>query len=357
MKINKRVYFVFLGIILLAFFNNCGRFQTTERFSPGFEQQNLNTSADNSSQQSGPQPTPQSPQPSPQSPQPTNPEPVPPVTTQPSPLPQTPMPNPQPTPPVSVSKWANEPAGSMVQFDCDFNDSLCGMVNRYNTVNYATVLNDRALRLFLPASTAERTGNGMWGLDFSNKRQIYVAFEWSTNADFVGSFSGYNKMIFIGNPAASSVDSMDRNVLNWYGGPGQAKTLLWYQATKVDNCHVSGFTPTFPENCSTNQDKPGLFMPNMNRGAATVGPGSGKHLVEIYMKASTTNSSKDGIIRHWVDGVMTSNFTNVNISSEGFTNVEINSQWDGISPYVNCSIRDCSKEWDHYFHSLHVSFP
>ena len=346
MKINKRDYFVFVAVILLAFFNNCGRFQTTDSFSPGFAQQNLNTSADNSSQQSTPESTPQAPQPIPQSPQPTNPEPMPPVA----------QPNPQPQMlPVNTSKWINEPAGSKVHYDCGFDDDLCGMTNIYNTVSYETVLGDKALKVFLPASTTVLHQNGQWGLGFDKQKQIYIGFEWSTNSNFVGSANNFNKMIFVTSSNVSE-GARENSIFGWYGGPGQAKTLLWYQQSEVDNCQVSGFITDLATNTCVRPGRVGVFSPNKNRAAATVGAASGKHRIEIYMKSSSTNSSQDGIIRHWVDGVMTSDFNNVNLASEGFNYIDISPVWDG-GLLQQCNIRDCSKEWDHYFHSLHVSFP
>lgn len=331
MKLN-RFSLLLLSLILIVSFNNCGRFDTVESFTPGFEQTNLNSTADDNPQQPAPQPNPQTPMPQPN--------------------PQTPMPNPQPQPmPTTTGKWANEPAGSVVHFDCEFNDTLCGMASRYNTVAFATVLGDRVLNQFIPASTTVLTGNGQWGLDFPKQRQIYVGFDWSTNPDFMGLENSGNKVIFIKNPDAAP-GARDNSLLNWYGARCQPKTLLWHQQGEVNNCHISEYST----NACWPVDGTGLFYPNVNRGAATVGAGTGKHRIEIYMKASTTSSSKDGIIRHWVDGVMTSNFTTVNLSSEGFTNVEITATWDGSSN-LQCGSRDCSKEWNHYFHNLHVSFP
>lgn len=332
MRLNSLFYLILTAVLLLSY-NNCSRFSALDTVTVPPVNQPLQSSSDNNQDfPSGNSPD-SSPLPQAQNPQP-NPQPIP-----------TPMPNAKP------GQWANEPPGSTLYYHCDFNDSLCGMASRYNTVAYATILGDRVLNQFLPASTTVLTGNGQWGLDFPKQRQIYVGFDWSTNPDFMGLENSGNKVIFIKNPDAPA-GARDNSLLNWYGARGQPRTLLWHQQGEVNNCHVQNYST----NACWPVDGTGLFFPNVNKTAATIGAGTGIHRIEIYLKASTTSSSQDGIIRHWVDGVMTSNFTNVNISSDGFTNVEITATWDGSSN-LQCGSRDCTKEWNHYFHSLHVSFP
>lgn len=248
--------------------------------------------------------------------------------------------------------YPNKPAGSTPYFKCEFNDTLCGMANRYNTQNYASVNGGRALDQALWVNAT--TGSGQWGLDFQPVREIFVGFSWGTNADFAGLINSGNKVLFIKNP-----DAGDNSLLNWYGASGRnARTLIWHQQGIVDNCHVSGFVHAgcWNDPNPDTRDGTGLFFPNVNSAAATIGPGTGQHIIEIYLKSSTTNSSRDGIIRHWVDGVMTMNYTNVNLSVGGFKNVEFTATWDGSSNLV-CANRNCALEWHHYLDDMDVSFP
>lgn len=329
----KKSLFLSLLAGLLFFYNNCGKFNGAEQ---------KNASLLNSSNSLANTETPSTEISSPQQ--------------QPQPNPQNPIPTPQPTPPLNNGKiWLNEPAGSTQYYDCDFDGSgtggLCGMVSRTNnTADYANINGVTAMRHFMPAGASR--ANGQWGLDFSKRREIFVGLVWSTNADFQGICNNVNKMFFIKDPSNS--------LLAWMGTPGSsAKVFKWYQQERVDNCQTGGFTP----NCyNKSGDGTGWFEPNVNLAAASVAPNTGWHKIEIYLKGSTTNSSADGVIRIWIDGILTTNYTNVNHGTDlndfpgGFRNFEITSTWDGSACLVAPN-RDMTKEWDHYYDRIHVSFP
>jgi hypothetical protein len=244
-------------------------------------------------------------------------------------------------------QFTNEPAGSTQYFECDFNGTLCGMNSVYNTEAYASpggggqISPPMALDEYMLAGA--NTGNGQWGLTFPRKQEIFVGFVWSTTVN--GFPNNNNKLIFIKDPSNS--------FLVWQGLPGAPKTLKWYQQEYVDNSQATGCGNWGNLCYNTTRDGTGWFEPNAG-GNATIAAGSGFHKVEIYLKASTTPSSADGIVRVWVDGALTTNYTNVNQGhngdpNSGFGNVEITSTWDGqFSP---------SSDWHHYFDHLYVSFP
>ena len=80
--------------------------------------------------------------------------------------------------------------------------------------------------------------------------------------------------------------------------------------------------------------------------------GSGWHLIEVYMKASSTKTSRDGIIRWALDGKIVGNYPTVNISPGGFADFQYNHAWDGSGCLL---ARDLSKAWHHYWDHLYIS--
>ena len=135
----------------------------------------------------------------------------------------------------------------------------------------------------------------------------------------------------------------------WQGGPDQPKTLKWYQQAPANNEHVPG---VFGTNWPT--DGTGWFDPNVNSAVATMSAGAAWKKVEIHLKSSTTWTSRDGWIRIWCDGTLSTSHFNVNISPTGFTKWEINHTWDGSTVVPQ---RDLSRAWHYYWDHLYVSQP
>ncbi len=254
--------------------------------------------------------------------------------------------------------FTNEPANSTVYYDCPFSDNPCGMLSRYPAgFSYASpggsgmVSGPRVMDEYM--LTGSTQGNGQWGLDFARRREIFVGFLWRTTAR--GYPNNNNKLVFIKDPSNS--------FLVWQGAPGTgAKRLKWYQQEGVDNCHVNGYVGFFTGFCwnasdPAKKDGTGWFEPNINASAADVAPDASAFTkVEIYLKASSTATSKDGIIRIWVNGTLSTEYTNVNqgnqggVTPGGFGNVEITSTWDG-------QYQVPGPDWHHYFDHFYVSFP
>lgn len=251
--------------------------------------------------------------------------------------------------------WTNEPAGASVIYDCNYALTDCGWTNVYNTSKYAQpggagTPESAPYAFDQELAVNAIVGNGQWELNFAERDEIYVGMMLQANADFVGLVNNGNKVMFISN------NKGDNSLISWYGlrGPG-VRTILTHQQSIVNNCQVSGYS-TF---ACWPQDGTGLFFPNINAGAAQFAPGSGWHRIEVYMKKSTSPSSADGIMRHWVDGVLTTNHTNVNFIG-GWSKVHFTATWDGAGEYVcttNGGPRDCSKAWHWYLDHLKVSIP
>lgn len=260
---------------------------------------------------------------------------------------------------IGNSNFSNEPQGLTPILDCPFTSGLCApMYNAYNTFDQETLPGFGAVSppyaMVQKMSKNSQYGNGEWGMFFPPAKSVFLAAIWATNSDFQGYSNNTNKLIFIRNHSAGS-----NSFLVWQGSPGGIKTIKWAQQSVVDNCHVPEFQPGASANFCWNATGPthdgtGWFEPNES-GAGSLNAGTGYHKLEVFLQASTTKSSKDGILRIWVDGQRTHNYTNANfaeIDQGGFNEFDITAAWDGSG---SCSTRDCSKEWIHYFDHIYVS--
>ena len=72
-----------------------------------------------------------------------------------------------------------------------------------------------------------------------------------------------------------------------------------------------------------------------------------------YMKASTTATSRDGILRWWINGVLGGNYTNLNYAPSGLTEWQWNNTWDGAQDMGTSNTVD----WEHWLDHVHISIP
>jgi len=207
---------------------------------------------------------------------------------------------------------------------------------------------NQVLDSYMPVGS--NNGNGQWlfGLP-RNTREVYVGTWWKTNSAFQGFDVNSNKVFFI-------LSDYNNNLLSWLGGQDQPRQLVWLtQQTQTNNCHIPSYSSP---GCSNPEAGPGTgwFNPNGPSNGMVVA-GSGWHRIEVYQKASTSNDSRDGIIRTWLDGVLVGSYTGVNVCPNGFSEIQINHAWDGGIPCGAPRSRDCSREWHHYFDHLRISIP
>jgi len=251
------------------------------------------------------------------------------------------------TPPIG-SQWPNEPAGMTLVTDTPFSDTFpAEWFNIYNTFPFASPGGSgvqfsapRALDMAMAAGSSQ--GNGQWGLNLPTRpREIYCGVYWSTNAEFQGSINTSNKMMFFRDP------NIDNSLIHWGGLQDQPRVIRWYWQTVYSNAHVSGFDGG-PSGLT------GYLVPNINAAAATVAAGSGWHFIELYLKCSTSLTSRDGIIRWWVNRTLCGSYTNVNLTPTGFSEFHLNGGWDGSPPFTAAG-RDMSRAWHHYWDHIRIS--
>lgn len=232
------------------------------------------------------------------------------------------------------SVWTNEPVGSTTILDCPFNSvSGCGIVDVYSSSIQAT---DGTAPISAPGvvKSAIYAGNSSGGMQIGigfpqTYRELFMGLMWRTNPEFYGRIV-HDKMFFLRGPQTNAYFGMR-------ACPGcTSRQLGWgFNAANADNSHT----------CADS----GLWCyPNVGSPAITIGQWT---KIEVYLKSSTTMTSRDGIVRWWINGVLAGNYTNVNHAPYGLNDWTWSETWDG---YVNPvpTVR-----WEHYIDHLHISVP
>lgn len=235
--------------------------------------------------------------------------------------------------------WTNEPAGAKVVLDCPFNSVQgCGILDAYSS---SQIVSDSSA-LISPGSVVKSTiypGNSSGGMQLSHvtpqaNREMYVGLMWRTNPGFQGRPNS-NKTFFIRGPQANGVWLFGNSALV----NGSAPLIFSHNTGSglLDNSHA----------CSL--DLGLACFPNVGNGMLTRGVWT---KIEAYVKASTTNTSRDGIVRWWINGVMAGNYTNLNYGGQAGINEWVWSEtWDGFVNPVP------SVEWNHFIDHLYISIP
>ena len=178
---------------------------------------------------------------------------------------------------------------------------------------------------------------------FPAQRNIFWGFTFRTSNPFGGYNNGANKYGFM---------ITDRQVgggalwgVHYYGASAGSRRIgIFLQATSVNNCHLSDYIG----DCGGSSV---VFLPNVNGSGITEGD---IHKVQITMKRSSTETSRDGTIRVVVDGVVRTNHTNVNFPAYNFISVQTNHTWDGQCATRNPAVgpttapNDCRPYDDYY---------
>ena len=235
----------------------------------------------------------------------------------------------------AAAQFTNEPSGFVPVQNCNFSSTpaACGILDVY----LSTFSDSDGTASISPPGVNRSTmfaGNNFGGSQMEyivpfKSREMYIAHMWRTNPEFAGRQVG-NKLYFHGGREGSGL------FLFGAGGSQGAsqKAIVWsFNSAKWNNTHISSDL--------------GLY-PNVGSGLATTGQWT---LIESYIKASTTYTSRDGIIRWWVNGALAGNYTNVNYAPEGLDFYTFTQTWDGtVNPVP-------TQNWSHYLDHFRVSVP
>lgn len=246
--------------------------------------------------------------------------------------------------------WPNEPAtGGTVRLDHDFSTVLGpGMSDPYNTAGLASsqptagtltrrtdgtapVSPGSCIVSAIPAG-AKGGGTELHWYDSAVRESMYVGMTWRTNAGFQLRTTA-NKMWFMRGPGVNgffgivSFNAGTTNNFPVFIGFG-------HNTGSLDNSHAMAGDLGLIGN-------PNVTAVPINANAWTK--------LEAYIKKSTTSTSRDGIVRWWVNGILCGNYTNINYAPNGLNEWVWSETWDGT---VNNPVP--STQWEHWLDHLYI---
>lgn len=248
--------------------------------------------------------------------------------------------------PTMAQVWPNKPAAFGTILDCQFNvkptpsrdPAGCGIENSYNagaivTDSTAPVSPNNVYKSWISPGQSSGGTQLNYTLPQGN-REMFMGIMWRTNPEFQGRPNS-NKLFFLRGPQANGVWIFGNSALV----NGSAPLIFGHNTGGglLDNSHA----------CSA--DLGLLCFPNVGPGLLTRGVWT---KIEAYVKSSTTNTSRDGIVRWWINGVLVGNYTNLNYGGTAGINEWVWSEtWDGgVSPVPTV-------DWSHFIDHLHISIP
>lgn len=152
-----------------------------------------------------------------------------------------------------------------------------------------------------------------------------------TNVGFQGRTTA-NKMFFLRGPGTNGFWGLDGVV-----GSSSGPLYFGHNTASLDNSHACAFDL-------------GLKC-NPNAGSSNLIKGSWTK-VEAYVKKSTNSTSRDGIVRWWVNDVLVGEYTNLNYSPFGLNEWVWSETWDGTVTNPVPSV-----PWEWRLGHLHISAP
>ncbi len=234
-----------------------------------------------------------------------------------------------------MSTWANKPVAANSVLDYDMNKSTLasvGVLDAYGSSISATdgtapVSPNSVLKSRIEAGS--NSGGMQLNYVFSTYTDMFVGLSWRTNAAFEGRPQG-NKTFFMRGPGSNGVFLWGNSALS----AGSHQYIWSFNTSGLDNSHITGSTD------------PGVpLFGNVSSGVVTRG---NWYRIEAYVKKSTTNTSRDGIVRWWVNGTLVGNFTNTNYAGGGLNEWVWSETWDGTPNFT------VSTAWEHYLDHLFI---
>jgi hypothetical protein len=169
-------------------------------------------------------------------------------------------------------------------------------------------------------------------VNISGPKEVYAGFWWRPSAGFEGHPSNVNKLLFLLGTGGSG-----NTVLDMWGTGSPYRLMITIQHPTC-NSHI---TNSVGDSCGTRN-----IFGNVSSGEVSLGKW---HLVEVYQKLSSTMTSRDGVLRWWLDGQLVGNYTSVNLAGPQ-VEFQFDPTWGGMG---STKIKEDYFDFD----DLHISFP
>ena len=227
----------------------------------------------------------------------------------------------------------NEPAGSSVILDQSFN-SVSNMTDVYNSVQVRTdgsAPTSPSNCAYVYLSPRARSGGCELHKFTSTYNDMYSRMTFRVNTGWQGRIVG-DKLFFMRGNDGNGVFMMG-------GGPTKGGPLNIYfvhNSGNVDNSHI------WPGDLG--------LIGIANKACVGFSPGTWV-VIECYIKVSTTLTSRDGIVRWWVNGTLCGDFTNVNYAPGGLNDWVWTQTWDGSGDMGTTN----TVLWEQWLDHLYIS--
>jgi hypothetical protein len=217
-----------------------------------------------------------------------------------------------------AQSWPNEPAGSTVL--SDHNWSSCpggGWQPAYGCSvirSDATAPQSPSSVLAMEYNPANGAGGGDPYINLNNLNEVYVGTWFKFSNPFQGEQNLANKLmvLFWGDGSTLWIKAEGQQFGPWHPVIGYSVVDM-----TLNNCHNPGYG-----------DCPGgfTFTPNVSNGNITQGMWN---RLEFYYKRSTSTTSRDGIVRVWLNGTPVIDVTRANTPSAFLQTVFVTPSWAG----------------------------
>lgn len=234
--------------------------------------------------------------------------------------------------------WPHEPPGSSLITDWSF-DNLVG--DGWSNDGGLSIVTDgtapmsppNVVDFYYPIGFPAGVGPGTVFHQLPPTNKLYIGYWWKPSKPWQGHPSNVNKISFEMGNSNNLIQTM------WGAGNGPFRLMNTLEFPTVDNSHIgNGYG-----------DSPGSWNLFGNASECDVTLGQW-HRVEIMYMRSTSQTSRDGVLKWWLDGVLCGSYTDVNFPSEIFTQFEFAPTWGGIGGNKT--------EADHYwFDHVRISRP
>lgn len=235
------------------------------------------------------------------------------------------------TPPAFSQRFANEPLDSQLLVECNFDQPLCGHLG--SSENARIVSDGSAVRSpsnVLEYSIAAGATAGGGTVEYALPGlydSIYEGFYIKTSDPFEGMTNLGNKIAGFWNEDGTPLAGIMGSQLFGPYQVGITMEIPW------DNCHL-------PNNGCWGPGTINIVPNTGNSGSYSLGQW---HLYEIFMRRSSSATSRDGIVKIWLDGTLVIDVNELNMPGR-FYATYFTPAWDGSIKPVSSSF------WHHYDH-------
>ena len=240
------------------------------------------------------------------------------------------------------ASWPNEPSGAAVI--SDFNYNTVSGNGWFSTGGDSSITSDptaplspnSVLQMRYPAGfqAGIAPDNSYHSLN-GPQREVYAGFWWKASSNWQQETNSAVSKIafFVSNGHFDTFIGMHGP----QGGPYALSVM--FESPTLSNGHLA----------SSYGDNPGtrVLLGNVSRPSVT--PGNW-YRIEMYSKHSTTPTSRNGVFRWWVNGVLAGNYTDVNFSELPWVQFNLSPTWGGMN--------NTKTQTDYYwFDHIHLSLP